>query len=137
MARLATYLTFDGSCAQAMNFYKQALGGELEMSKVADSPMASKMPPEQKDNVMHSRLSTDKIEIMASDMMGDSKLTRGNTMTLCLICESEQELKNLFDKLSQGANITQPVKEEFFGWFATLTDKFGVDWMFQADAPKK
>ena len=137
MARLVSYLTFDGNCAEAMTFYKTCFGGELELNKVGEGPMAGKMPPEVKDQIMHSRLSSGKIELMASDMMGHGELAKGNNITLCLICESEQELKELFDKLSSGGKVTQPVAKEFFGWYGGFADKFGINWMLQADLPKQ
>lgn len=43
------------------------------------------------------------------------------------------ELKVLFDKLSEGADVTDPLKEEFFGAYGALNDKFGIRWMFHAD----
>jgi len=40
-------------------------------------------------------------------------------------------LKTAFDKLSQGAEVTNPLKEVFFGVYGDLNDRFGVRWMFQ------
>jgi PhnB protein len=42
-------------------------------------------------------------------------------------------LKTLFEKLSDGAEVTDPLTEQFFGTFGALNDKFGVRWMFQTD----
>jgi uncharacterized glyoxalase superfamily protein PhnB len=44
-----------------------------------------------------------------------------------------QELKALFERLSEGAEVTDPLEEEFFGTYGALNDKFGVRWMFQTD----
>jgi PhnB protein len=42
-------------------------------------------------------------------------------------------LKTLFERLSEGAEVTDPLKEQFFGTYGALNDKFAVRWMFQAD----
>jgi len=68
---------------------------------------------------------------MASDMMGPEGSIKGNTITLCLICSSEEEIKTLFSNLSSGGENGHPLKEEFFGTIGDLTDKFGMNWMFQ------
>ncbi len=133
MAHLNAYLRFDGNCREAMTFYKEALGGQLTISTVGDSPMAAQMPRDR-DKVMHSVLTRDGFSIMASDMiMGSEGVKRGNDFSLCYTGENAADLKGPFSKLAQGGKVTQPLKEEFFGTFGTLVDKFGVNWMFQAD----
>jgi PhnB protein len=42
-------------------------------------------------------------------------------------------LKTLFERLSEGAEVTDPLKEQFFGTYGALNDEFGVQWMFQTD----
>ncbi len=119
-----------------MNFYKDCLGGELTLTTVGESPMAAQMP-EMKDMVMHSVLSKDGFAVMASDMMGAEGPINGNTISLAVIGASAEELKSIFSKLSDGGKVTHELKEEWFGTYGDLTDKFGVDWMFQADSTKK
>lgn len=131
MATLIPYLNFYGRCTEAMNFYKDIFGGELSLQLAGDSPAKDQMPSRLHDQVMHSHLKSDTIEIMASDMAPVQPL-EGNTVYLALICSSEQEVRNFFDKLSEGAKIEQPLTQAFFGWFGSLEDKFGKHWMFQA-----
>jgi PhnB protein len=70
MTNISVYLTFDGNCKEAMNFYKEAMGAELTMQTVGESPMADKMPAEKHDKIMHSSLLKDgTLLLMASDMM--------------------------------------------------------------------
>jgi PhnB protein len=93
--------------------------------------MAANMPPEAKKRIMHSELTSDKVRLMASDMIGEGKLEQGNNVYLCLVCESKDEIKTLFTKLSRGGKVRHPLKEEFFGTYGDLTDKFGTYWMLQ------
>ena len=132
MAQLNPYLTFNGNCREAMEFYKACLGGELSIMTVGESPMASQMP-DKKDNVMHSILKKDGMVLMASDMIMAGELTRGNTITLCINGGSAEELKTFFTKLSEGGTVGHELKEEFFGTYGDLIDKFGINWMFQTD----
>jgi len=136
MTQLNPYLSFNGNCAEAMEFYKSCLGGELTIQKVGDSPMAKDMP-DKKDQVMHSMLKSGGIVLMASDLVMPGELTQGNTVTLTINGGSPEELKAFFAKLSEGGKVTHDLKEEFFGWYGDLTDKFGVLWAFQADSEKK
>ena len=95
-----------------------------------DSPAKDQMPPELHKQVLHSHLKGSTIEILGSDM-APAKPVEGNTVYLALICDSEDELKNYFSKLSEGGKVEQPVTKAFFGWFGSLEDKFGKHWMFQ------
>jgi len=58
---------------------------------------------------------------------------RGNTVCLYLSGGTLQELKGLFERLSEGAEVTGPRKEQFLGTYGAPNDKFGVRWMFQTD----
>jgi len=132
MAQLNPYITFNGNSREAMEFYKACLGGELSIMTVGDSPVASQMP-DKKDNVLHSTLKKDGMVLMASDKIMPGELIQGNTITVCINGGTKEELQQFFAKLSEGGTVGQPLTESFFGTFGELKDKFGIDWMFQAD----
>ena len=132
MTTLTPYLLFDGNCRQAMGFYKSCFGGELTVTKVKDSPVKDQMPAAQQDKIINARLRSGNLEISASDWLRpDQTPVRGNTVCLYLSGGTLQELKVLFERLSQGAEVTDPLKELFFGTYGALNDQFGVRWMFQ------
>ncbi len=135
MAQVNPYLSFNGNCREAMEFYKACLGGELEINTIGDSPMGAQMP-DKKDNVMHSMLKADGMVLMASDMLRPGNLVQGNSVSICISGKNKEEIEKYFAKLSEGGKVTQPLKEEFFGTYGDLTDKFGVLWMFQAGGPQ-
>jgi PhnB protein len=132
MAQLNSYVTFNGNCREAMEFYRDCLGGELSIMTVGDSPMASQMP-DKKDNVLHSTLKKDGMVLMASDMIMPGELIQGNTITLCINGGTKEELQQFFAKFSEGGTVGQPLTEAFFGTYGELKDKFGINWMFQVD----
>jgi PhnB protein len=133
MTILTPYLLFDGNCHQAMEFYKSCFGGELTLMKVKDSPVKDQMPPVQQNKTLNARLKSGNLEISASDwLLLDQTPIRGNTVCLFLSGGTFQELQPLFGKLSEEAEVTDPLKEMFFGVYGALNDKFGVRWMFTA-----
>jgi PhnB protein len=132
MTSLTPYLLFDGNCHQAMDFYKSCFGGELTVLKVKDSPAKDHMPADQLEKTINARLASGNLEISASDWLRpDRKRIPGNTVCLYLSGGKPQELKVLFERLSEGGHVTDPLTEQFFGIYGALNDKFGVRWMFQ------
>jgi PhnB protein len=133
MTTLTAYLLFDGNCHEAMEFYQSCFGGELTVMKVKDSPVKDQMPAFQLDKTINARLTNGQLEISASDWLRpDQTPIRGNTVCLYLRTGKVMDLKVLFGRLSAGAEVTDPLKEQFFGVYGALNDKFGVRWMFQA-----
>jgi PhnB protein len=130
MAKLNPYVKInDGKCREAMQFYKDALGGELEFMTVKGSPMEKDMPEDKHHLVMHSTLKKGDWMLIGSDMMRD-KAVIGDNVGISLHCESEQEIKDTFTKLSKGGEIFMPLEEVFWGGlFGVFTDKYGVEWM--------
>jgi len=137
MAKLNPYLTFS-NCREAMTFYKDCLGGELVFQTVGEMPeMAAKMPPDMKDSILHSTLTSGDLVIMASDL-SKSKMVDGNTVTLAIMCTSEEEINSLFTKLSAGGEITDPLMNAPWGAiFGAITDKYGKHWLFNFDKNQK
>jgi PhnB protein len=75
--KVQTYLQFDGRCAEALEFYKQALGAEINaMMRFKDAPDQSQVSPEAKDKVMHACFKLGDVEIMASD--GSARASRAS-----------------------------------------------------------
>jgi len=131
MAQLNPYLNFDNNCREAMNFYRDCLGGDLFLQTVGEMPaMAAQMPPQMKDSILHSKLTSGEIVIMASDLNREKQI-EGNTVHLCVNCNSENELNSFFPKLSAGGKVTEPLADmPWGGKYGALTDKYGKHWVF-------
>lgn len=133
MTNLTPYLLFDGNCKQAMEFYKHCFSGELTELAVKDSPAKESMPESQQEKIVNARLKSGNVDISASDWLRpDRTRVPGNTVCLYLSGGSFQELSALFARLAQGGEVTDPLKEMFFGTYGALNDKFGVRWMFHS-----
>jgi len=137
MTQINTYLTFAGNCRVAMQFYKDCLGGELMLQTIGESPLAAKMPVQMKDCILHASLTKDALVLLASDMVAQAGLQKGNAVSLMLDCSSEDEIKNCFEKLSAGGKIDHTIELSFWGaLFGDLTDKYGNHWLLHFDKTK-
>lgn len=135
MSVIQSYLTFSGNCREAMNFYRDCLGGELFFQTIGESPMAAKMPERMKEMILHASLNNGPLAILGSDMVPDGGLIKGNAVSLSLTVDSEEEMQNSFTKLSEGGKITYPIEATFFGaLLGGLTDKFGNHWLLHYEA---
>jgi len=133
MTTLTPYLLFDGNCRQAMEFYRSCLGGELIMTAVKDTPAQDRLPAFQHDKILNARLRGSNVDVSASDWLRpDRTPVRGNTACLYISGGSFHDLKSLFEKLSEGGEVTDSLTQQFWGTYGALNDKFGVRWMFHA-----
>ncbi len=136
MLNLTPFLLFDGSCAEAMAFYQSCLGGELTLTKVADTPMKSHMPPEQHHKVAHARLKSGVIEFSAADWLHATRRPKqGNTVAMYINGGKYKELRAIFDRLAAGADkeLLDDLRDMPFGSYGHLADKYGVHWFFQGE----
>jgi PhnB protein len=133
MTTLTPYLLFDGNGKQAMEFYKSCFGGELTEIQVKDSPVKDSLPAFQHEKILNARLKSGNVDLSASDwLLPDRPRVPGNTVCLYLSGGTPQEQNALFARLSEGGEVTDPLKELFFGTYGALNDKFGVRWMFHS-----
>ena len=140
MASVSTYLNFVRNTEEAFNFYKSVFGGEFFGGKIMrfrDIPPAPDQPPmaeADKDLVMHVELRILNCHALmgtdAPESMG-FKVNFGNNSYINLQPDTRKETKELFDKLAAGGKVGMELQDMFWGdYFGSLTDKFGVQWMF-------
>ncbi len=134
MKSLEIYLTFNGNCKEAIEYYAKVFDGEITvMNTFAEMPPDPEhpMPEALKDQIMHCTLQLKPgVILMASDTMeGDVK--QGNNFTISVVPESKEEVETLCAALSEGGQVTMPPADSFWGsYFAMCTDRYGINWMF-------
>jgi PhnB protein len=128
---LATYLAFDGNCAEAMRFYERVLNGKIGMMMTnGESPMAAQMPPDTEQRIMHARLDLGDQILMASDTMVGHAYNGMHGFMLSLSYETVAEGTPIFNALADGGSVQMPMQETFWAeGFGMLTDRFGTPWM--------
>ena len=137
MLRTTPFLLFDGDCAEAMTFYHDCLGGELQLTKVGDTPMRDQFPAEKYGRIIYAYLKSGQIELSATDWMAspDFDPVKGNTYAVYVTGETYDELRPIFDKLKDGKNNQrlQELHQMPFGTYGQFYDKYGVQWIFKGD----
>jgi len=134
------YLTFGGRCQEAVDFYREALGAEVQMlmrfKDAPDQPPPGMVPENWGDKIMHASLKIGDAVLMASDGCASSeKSFQGFSLSLTAANEAEADRK--FAALSKNGQVTMPLGKTFFSpRFGMLVDRFGVSWMVivQAEA---
>lgn len=141
MKQITPYLTFNGNCREAMEFYKNVFGSEslhIMTFRDAEYNFGEKFEPEMQNLVLHSRVQAGEMILYASDCPPNLKANSGDNVTLNVPTDSLEEQKVLFDKLAEGGTITMPLADSFWGSrFGLLTDKFGISWMFDHEVTQK
>ena len=136
MKEKTTYLIFDGQCRDAMKFYAQCLDANLDLMPFSEAPCPSSN--ESQDRIMHARLAKGSAVLMASDTMPGMPFHQGNNFSVTMACESADEINRLFKAFGENGKVTMALHDAFWGArFGMLTDKFGINWMFNYELPKK
>ena len=131
-----TYLNFDGQTRDAMTFYQKALGGKLDIMTFGDAHVPGAEGFENR--IMHARLESGPLVLMASDTMPGMPFTKGNNFHINIDCSSNDEQDKLFSALGESGKVIMPLADQFWGArFGMLTDRYGVNWMFNSELPKK
>ena len=128
-----TYLSFDGRCEEALEFYKSALGAEvLMLMRHKDSPEPAPpgmLAPGSENKVMHASFRVGDTTLMASDGCNQGKTTFQG-FSLSITAASAAEVDRLFAALASGGQIQMPLTKTFFSpRFGMVADRFGVSWM--------
>jgi len=128
-SNLNPYLTFDGNAREAMEFYRDALGGELSLNTFGE--MGDTGP--SKDKVMHARLQTDAgYLLMASDTAPGMTYQPGQNISISISgpAGDADELRGYWERLSAGGTVTVPMAKQPWGdEFGACVDRFGISWM--------
>lgn len=137
MLHATPFLLFDGNCAEAMTFYQECLGGDLTLTKLGDTPMKNMFPKEKWDRLINAYLKSGAVEISATDWMASPQYEpqHGDMSAIFIVGEGYDELKEIFDKLSTGAEKErfQELHDMPFGMYGQFTDRYGVHWIFKGN----
>ena len=136
--KVQAYITFDGRCEEALEFYKKSIGAEVTgLMRWKESPDAAmKPPPGYEEKIMNAAFRIGETQLMADDGMG-GKGSEFKGMTLVIEVADDAEAQRVFTALGEGGSVTMPLMKTFWtSSFGMLTDKFGVPWMVNVEAPK-
>ena len=128
------YLFFGGRCEEALEFYRNALGAELEMlSRFKDAPESGMAQPGMEDKVMHASFRIGESMLMASDGRCEGQ-PRFEGFSLSIVVADEKKAESVFNALADGGKVTMPLEKTFWApKFGMLEDRFGVGWMVSVE----
>ncbi len=143
MASVSIYLNFNGNAEEAFNHYKKTFGTEFSnpIMRMKDAPRGEGQPalPEaEKNKVAHVALPIlGGTQIMGTDVLESMghKLIEGNNFTINLGPDSKEEADKLYKLLSEGGSDGVAPHDEFWGYWGTCKDRFGIRWMFNIINP--
>lgn len=126
------YLFFGGRCEDALAFYRDAIGAEVDLlmrfDESPDPVPAGVLQPGFERKVMHSAFRVGGTTIMASDGCDEGSGFSGFSLSLAVA--SEDEADRAFAALAEGGTITMPLGKTFWSpRYGMLTDRFGISWM--------
>lgn len=137
MARVNTYLNFQGQTEEAFNLYAKIFGTEISaLNRFSEMPGggASALPEDEQSLVMHAEL-----PILAGHMLMGTDMLRsmghetriGNNITICLELDSREEADRLYGELCEGGSEGSPMADMPWGaYWGVVLDRYGIRWMF-------
>lgn len=129
------YIAYRGNCREAIEFYKSALDAQVLFTQtVGESPMSDIGPAE---NIMHCTIKVGDSKIMMCDDPRPDAAAGDGNISLAIGLNDPARAKQLFDNLAANGTVVMPLEKTYWAEaFGMLTDKFGVRWMINCDAPK-
>jgi PhnB protein len=130
--KINPYLSFDGNCREAFEFYAQALGGTIAFIQTpGESPMAASAPSETHGRVMHVTLHAGDQVLQGADTPGTYSQPAG--FSIAVHFDDRAEGERVFNALASGGQVHMPFQETFWAkGFGMLVDRFGTPWMVNA-----
>jgi predicted 3-demethylubiquinone-9 3-methyltransferase (glyoxalase superfamily) len=113
MQKITPFLWFDDKAEEAMNFYVSI----FKNSKVVNVTRCGEAGPRPKGTVMSATFQLDGQDFFA--LNGGPHFTFSPAISFFVNCETQQEVDELWDKLSAGG------EKQRCGW---LKDKYGLSW---------
>lgn len=145
--KIESYLFFNGTSEEAMNFYAKAIGAKIQfVMRFKETPPDVQqgmpgLPKSWAEKIMHACFTVGETMVMVSDVhesLNDGGKCVFGGFALSLAAKDVAETKRLHEALSRGGKVTMPVGPAFWGSpaFGMCVDKFGVSWMVSAPAAK-
>jgi PhnB protein len=127
------YLSFDGRCAEAFDFYARVFGGTVVAKHTwSETPQAGDMPPGYGDKVMHAQLRVGDKLILGADAPPQWR-TKPEGFSVSVNVADKAEGRRVFEALAEGGEVKMPFGPTFWAkGFGMLVDRYEIPWMVNA-----
>ena len=131
---IATYLSFRGDCEEALKCYEATLGARIgPIFRYMGTPLASEVPADWQDKVMHASLTIGQQALMAGDVAPE-RYDQPKGFSLSLQMHDTSEADRVFKELANGGRIVTPLEQTFWAArFGMVVDRFGIPWLINCD----
>jgi PhnB protein len=135
---ITPYLFYSGRCEEALEFYREKLGAEVEMimrfDQSPEPPPPGMLPAGFEKKIMHAAFRVRGVLLFASDGCGETSKFDG--FRLALTTPTEAEARKAFDGLADGGSVQMPLEKTFWSpCYGMVTDRFNVGWMVMVAGP--
>lgn len=131
--KITTFLMFSGQAEEAMNFYTSI----FDESQIISIARYGANEAGKEGTVMHAAFSLKGQVFMCIDSNVEHGFGFTPAISLYVTCDTEDEINQYFEKLSQGGQALMPLAaypfSERFGW---VQDKFGISWQLNLGGVK-
>ena len=126
---LNVHLVFNGNCEEAFNTYERLFNGEIVFLFRKGEDKTIQCGEVEKNKISHIVMNTEKFSIQGEDADAGIPVSTGSSK-LVLVFKDLEELRNVFNVLSQGGTIVTPLEKTFFSeLMGEVIDKFGIRWL--------
>ncbi|EOQ18670.1 VOC family protein [Bacillus cereus] len=131
--KIIPYLMFNGQAEEAMNYYISICGGSINfLTKYGENKehLPHPISEEELDRVIHAQFTLMGNSLYCSDRAGENQVfEQGNSISLTIECESEEEIERLYVELAKNGKIFMPLQDTFWNAkYAVFADKYGITW---------
>lgn len=128
--QMTPYINFRGKCREAMEFYRELLGGEIvQIFTYGESTIAAEMPDGSGDGIMHSHLIAHGAELMGADGPPEHGEGTGN-VSVALNLDDVNEAERIFVGLAEGGGVGMAWQKTFWAeGFGMCVDRYGTGWL--------
>jgi PhnB protein len=127
MTAPALYVHFPGTAREALTFYRDVFGGEVQLHTFAefgrdDGPA---------DAIAHGYLTGGPVVLFGSDVAGDEPPVQTEGLMLSLLGAAEPAtLSTWFSRLSEGGRVVDELQERPWGASdGQVIDRYGLHWL--------
>jgi predicted 3-demethylubiquinone-9 3-methyltransferase (glyoxalase superfamily) len=123
--KIKTFLMFTGNAEEAMDYYVSIFSD----SRVDNITRYGAGEHGEEGTVMHATFTLNGQQFMCIDSSASHAFTFTPAISLHVTCNSQEEIEELFKKLSVNGQVLMPLeKYPFSEKYAWVNDRFGVSW---------
>ncbi|UDF28849.1 UNVERIFIED_ORG: VOC family protein [Roseateles sp. XES5] len=129
--KFVPYLSFDGRCREAFEFYAKVLGGRIAaMLSHGETPAGEHVSEAWQDKIINAHLIAGDQELMGADSPPEMGGGVKGGFSISIQIDDETDAERIFNAFADGGTVTMPFEATFWARkFGMVTDQYGTPWM--------